>query len=166
MATIEHIEVDNWSELSSTIDKYFTHFNNYIFRGLADAKWKLESTLTRTLREHYKKSSDKKTATAEHLRLFKENIRGRTTLSLTESTDDEIWALGQHFGLHTPLLDWSRSPYVAVFFDCASGNRALWAMLESDIQRISSDYGETKKLVSSIHLRTTMTDWSISVGCF
>lgn len=40
-------------------------------------------------------------------------IRGSTPAILDT---DQWWALGRHYGLVTPLLDWSESPYIAAFF--------------------------------------------------
>lgn len=150
MATIEYPSAKNWFDLHLLIDDYFTHYNGYIFRGQADAEWRLESTLTRALnKSHF----DKKLAErlkSQHFCDFKANIRGRCALNLETASDDEIWALGQHFGLHTPLLDWTRSPYVALFFslfgECESGNRVLWALLEEDIDAINAKAPPSRKL--------------------
>lgn len=142
MATFETASCETLHDLHLLIDDYFTHYDGYIFRGQGDAGWSLESSLTRTIRATYPKAKQTKIKqlVAEHLHVFKRNIRGRCTLDLNSTSEETLWALGQHFGLHTPLLDWSRSPYVALFFSlagtCISGRRALWAILESDIESI------------------------------
>jgi len=140
MANFEIESRENWGELHRLIDEYFTHYNGYIFRGQADAAWSLESSLTRAIRKNYPATTDIGEIVKNHRYAFRENIRGRSSLHLDHATDDELWALGQHFGLYTPLLDWSRSPYVALFFslfgEAGSGRRALWALLESDIQSL------------------------------
>jgi len=141
MTDIARETVDDWESLVATLDDYYKHFNGYIFRGQADAKWKLESTLSRALKTAYPQAKGIKQIENAHLYNFKVNIRGRNNLDLENVSDDELWALGQHFGLHTPLLDWTRSPYVALYFSlfgkCESGYRAIWALLESDVKTIN-----------------------------
>ncbi len=154
MENIEEEYIDRWFDLTLRIDEYFTHYPDYIFRGQADAEWKLEPTLTRAIRKFYPTIPNRKALSNDILVNFKKNIRGRCAIDLRVSNDDEIWALGQHFGLYTPLLDWTRSPYSAIFFallgECNSGKRAIWALLEQDVDDF---YPPDSKVVKSDRVR-------------
>ena len=54
--------------------------------------------------------------------------------------DDIYWAIGQHHGLKTPLLDWTKDPYKAVFF-------ALGERKEKDDKRIVFGLAEKSRLL-------------------
>jgi hypothetical protein len=46
-------------------------------------------------------------------RTYSSGLRGATPANLDA---DQWWALGRHYGLRTPLLDWSDRPFVGIFF--------------------------------------------------
>ena len=52
----------------------------------------------------------------QYLEAFKRACAGLRGPHPATLNTDQWWALGRHYGLITPLLDWSESPYIAAFF--------------------------------------------------
>lgn len=107
-------KVQSWEELLKILQgpDFKKTKNDLVYRGHASHDWQLSSTLGR-LFDGGDIPSDKR---AKLLRQFKLSMRGRGYDLGPLQTEEEVWAVGQHHGLKTPLLDWTRSPFVALFF--------------------------------------------------
>lgn len=108
------VNLHSYSEFDAYIREQMLDFRHFVWRGQASSKWKLESTFDRLLRKHGQVPDER--LSAVHLTRFKFAARGRRGPNPAHLDDNDWWALGQHNGLATPLLDWSRSPYVAAYF--------------------------------------------------
>lgn len=109
-----------------------------IYRGHANPDWKLSSVLERELDGHPDWLAEYDRRCAGKLSKFREAL-WTVQQSCEPFVEDELWALGRHHGLSTPLLDWTASPYVAVFF--ALQDR-LQAFTAEAVRRSRFDLGQ------------------------
>ncbi len=89
-----------------------------LYRGHASRLWPLSSEFERKLSivDGTPNVAALQAVCSAHLAAFQEMAAGLLGNEARNFTEDDWWALGRHNGLNTPLLDWSRSPYVSSFF--------------------------------------------------
>lgn len=119
-------DLKSWNEFFDFIRTKHSNCPAFIYRGQACSEWKVESTLDRLeqrfpTRPNFTCSVPARfahppTSREIHINAFKEAVRGKRTSNPPELNDNEWWALAQHHGLATPMLDWTYSPFVALFF--------------------------------------------------
>ncbi|MEW6238791.1 MAG: FRG domain-containing protein [Candidatus Omnitrophota bacterium] len=120
-------ELNSWEEFSGFILENHSNCPAFIYRGQSNAEWKIESTLDR-LEKRYPRTPNytldrnpeyfecPPTLREVHLKAFKNAVQGKRSANPPKLTDDEWWVLAQQHGLATPMLDWTLSPFVALFF--------------------------------------------------
>ena len=120
---IPSCRVKSWEEFDQVVKHYCDNDaeGNYVFRGQKHYKWQLEPTLDRLVTGAVTKKIAEK-----QLHNFRLSTRGRINDKAILNSDSELWALGQHHGLATPLLDWTLSPYVALFFAFEGADDPTW----------------------------------------
>lgn len=121
---IPSAKLESWEQFHDIVKSYRLEKEGeeYIFRGQHHYKWELQPTLDRFFPGAIQHEIAKK-----QLRNFRLSIRGRVENTvLSETKEEELWAIGQHHGLATPLLDWTRAPYVALFFSFVNEDPDSW----------------------------------------
>jgi len=119
-------ELSPWTDFINFVRDPKESWSTLIYRGQANADWKVTSTLDR-LEQRFPTKPNLNLGTPGEfncsrvnrtlqLERFKEIARGRLAFHIPETEDDEWWALAQHHGMATPMLDWTYSPFVALYF--------------------------------------------------
>ncbi len=169
---IGEIPLESWKDFFELTKDLFAKGPAYIYRGQANYAWPLLSSLDR-LEEQYRRRKHltgnnlkffecPPLTEKEHLNAFKRAIRGRGGQNPPHLTDPEYWTLGQHHGLATPLLDWTRSPFIALFFAFEEEkcfvkdgqwskpeHRGVYMLSTSTIETVAKDGASSVRLLSS-----------------
>lgn len=125
------------SSISSLIEKLNDFPNSFIYRGHANADWGLQSSLERIIGNKWSNDEAKRFedfSVAQFQSKFHlydhENIQPESKLA---------WlSIMQHYGVPTRLLDFTESPYVALYFALESYNPHA----HSDFSIFALDYSQ------------------------
>ncbi|HBD25561.1 FRG domain-containing protein [Flavobacterium sp.] len=161
---VETITLSSWKYFHDFLkDKNLLEKRTYIYRGQKDSLWQVQPSIHRGLKKGLSKLKYLDEL-KKHLDNFKYSIRGRVQgLKEILNDENELWALGQHHGLSTPLLDFSTSPYVACYFafqekENNSKFRTIWMLASIAVEMEIDDQLEMYHPLSDITPRLISQD--------
>lgn len=141
---IPSCRVESWEDFIAAMrdPQHNRASSEWIYRGQRGGDWPLASTLGRKFNGG-SIPSDKRDGLLEQFELAMRG-RGYDLSTFTgENADIEKWAIGQHHDLLTPLLDWTRSPFIALFFafrsadsEAENPSRAVYCVNMSAIRNV------------------------------
>lgn len=147
-------DIDSWDDFDKLVSRM--NYRKWIFRGQANSDWLLESSLHRAFEDaqsifRLKFNGSKKINRLEHEKVMIDRFKCNAHLFLThlpKPEDDLSWlSLMQHHGAPTRLLDFSLSPYVALFFALEVGDTdaVIYCINHNSIVSDDEDYFGSKR---------------------
>lgn len=139
--------IDDFDSLKEKISRFGNKpklHPDYLFRGQSDAEWSLEPTFTRVAKQ---RGLDRKEALQlEWESVVKFSMSAKHLLPLSNTLglcleqgriDLAGWGpLMQHYGAPTRQLDWSMSPWVALYFSCYENDESDGALWIADFNKV------------------------------
>ncbi|SFV06476.1 FRG domain-containing protein [Pseudoduganella namucuonensis] len=123
---MEEVKVGTWNEFMTLI----AELDGWAFRGQKDAGWPLLTSLSRYLSAYIPDRNSWRLREERAIRIFRR--KAHNYLGDPSVLDNELrcLALMQHHGAPTRLLDFTKSPFVAVFFalEHATSDAAVYAL--------------------------------------
>ena len=138
------IHLHDWT-LADGLFSTMRNMSHAIYRGVPSSEFDLMPSLfrkpSRSVVLQGSGGSVSQDVLQRYINHFRLAIRGRRGANPKDLGIYETWALGRHYGLRTPLLDWTTSPYVAVFFAFAERydpnvkNRRVYCLKRNKIEQ-------------------------------
>jgi len=109
---VKTIVVSTWQEFMVRT----AELDGWAFRGQGDARWPLQSSLSRYLSQYVRDRSVWNIQEQRAIRIFRR--KAHNYIPDVGALDDDLRCIGlmQHHGAPTRLLDFTKSPFVAAFF--------------------------------------------------
>ncbi len=132
------VEIESWEMFVREVSEMDQRPGEFVYRGQKDFSWSLEPSLGR-LWGAFDESRE------IEMRIHTAFMRRSTTL-LHPSVDNVLttsrniflwWGQMRHYGAPTRTLDWTRSPYVAAYFACESGEASgtVWCVDKAALEQ-------------------------------
>ena len=124
------ITIENWAEFDRLVQR--KHYRKWVFRGQTNYEWNLISSLERSfidankIRENRLTGNDTSIDKKKHEDIMIDKFMCNAHLYMNpipDKSDTLSWlSLMQHHGAPTRLLDFTFSPYIALYFALEFGN--------------------------------------------